>query len=133
MNNRDFEMSAAVIAPEAPRRALSAGSLLVLDMLGNPLAGLMEDQVERVDLYSLAEFAWVHEAPRNRVQSAAVLARDNPQGIRAVVLEWADQQPPEWLTEVREYARVQIARATVSMAVHEKPSDSKNAPGPCSS
>lgn len=131
MKNRDFEMAAAVIAPEGERRHLSAGSLLVLEMLGNPLAGLVEDCVDEIDRYSLAEFSWVHEAPLGRVQSAAVLARDNPQGIRAVVLEWAESRPLEWLASAREFAREQITRAVASLAVHEKPGDSKNECGPC--
>lgn len=124
-------MAAAVIAPEGARRHLSAGSLLVLEMLGNPLAGLEEELVDAVPRYTLAEFVWVHEAPLGRVQSAAVIARDNPQGIRAVVLEWAETRPPKWIDDARDFAREQITRAVATLAVHEKNGDSKNECGPC--
>lgn len=131
MNNREFEMAAAVVAPEGSRRALSAGSLLMLEMLGNPLASLDEAAVDQVDQYSLAEFAWVHEAPLGRVQSAAVVARGNAEGIRAVVLEWAEAYPVSWVQDCRDFAREQLRRAASCMAVHEKPADSKNGSGPC--
>lgn len=132
MENREFNMAAALVAPqETEQRQLSAGSLLMLEMLGNPLASLDETALELVETYSIAEFAWVHEAPLGRVQSAAVLARENPAGIRAVVLEWAAEKPVEWLQQAEDFARGQLSRAASCMAVHEKPGDSKNGPGPC--
>ncbi len=124
-------MAAALVAPEGQRRHLSAGSLLMLEMMGNGLAGLDEAALERVSRYDLAVFAWVHEAPLVRVRSAAVLARSNPEGMRSVVLEWAEEQPVDAVTGWAEFARAEVVRAASCLAVHEKGADSKNGRGPC--
>lgn len=132
MNNREFDMAAALVAPPTARRSISAGSLLMLEMLANPLAQLDAASFAEAASYHLAELAWVHEADLDRVRAAACVARENPLGVRQMVLAWVDDKPVNWLEDVREWARGEINRALSCMAVHEKESESKNAHGPCS-
>lgn len=124
-------MAAALVAPESSRRCVSAGSLLMLEMLGNPLASLDVELAEKASGYHLAEMVWVHEAPLDRVRAAACVARENPLGVQQLVLSWVDDKPLDWLTEAREWACGETRRALACLAVHEKTSESKNAPGPC--
>ena len=132
MKNREFEMAAALVAPEGSRRALSAGSLLVLEMLGNPLAQLEAEAVPSASAYHLAELLWVHEAPLDRVRAAACISRKNPVGVQQLVLEWVEAKPLGWKADALAWAEAEVARALACMAVHEQEGDSKNAPGLCS-
>lgn len=125
-------MAAALVAPESCRRSLSAGSLLMLEMLGNPLATLDAEAARQAQGYHVAEMVWVHEAPLDRVRAAACVARENPLGVQQMVLAWVDDQPLDWLAAARSWVQGEIRRALACMAVHEKESESKNAPGPCS-
>ncbi len=125
-------MAAALVAPESSRRALSAGSLLVLEMLGNPLAQMAAETAATASAYHIAEMLWAHEAPLDRVRAAACIARDNPVGVQQLVLQWVDEKPLGWEAEARAWADGEINRALACMAVHEQESDSKNGRGLCS-
>lgn len=125
-------MAAALVAPEGSRRALSAGSLLVLEMLGNPLAQMADETAATASAYHIAEMLWAHETPLDRVRAAACIARDNPVGVQQLVLQWVDEKPLGWEAEARSWAGNEISRALACMAVHEQESDSKNARGLCS-
>lgn len=125
-------MAAALVAPDSARRSLSAGSLLMLEMLGNPLAALDAEAARQAQGYHVAEMVWVHEAPLDRVRAAACVARENPLGVQQMVLAWVEDQPLDWLAAARSWVQGEIHRALACMAVHEKESESKNAHGPCS-
>ncbi len=125
-------MAAALVAPESSRRALSAGSLLVLEMLDNPISQLEAEAVSSASAYHLAEMLWVHEAPLERVRAAACIARSNPVGVQQIVLNWIDEKPMSWKFDARAWAEEEVKRALSCMAVHEQESNSKNALGLCS-
>lgn len=132
MDNRTFAQAAALVAPPAARRPFSAGSVLLLEMAGNPLATLAESAVEAATDYQVTEAVWFHTLPLPSAQAAAIAARKNPDGLRAVVLEWAQDKPVAWLCDAREWLRDQVDTIGASMAIPESPTSSKNPCGPCS-
>lgn len=132
MDNRTFAQAAALVAPPTARRPFSAGSVLMLEMAGNPFASLSESVTDIATDYQVAEAAWFHEIPLASAQAAAIASRQNPAGLRAVVLEWAQDKPAAWLGEMRQWLRDQVNAVSASMAVPEDASSSKNALGPCS-
>ena len=132
MDNRTFTQAAALVAPITDRRAFSAGSILMLEMVENPFATMAETVPDLATDYQVAEAVWFHACPLASAQAAAVAARKNPDGLRAVVLEWVQDKPASWLVEAREWLRDQVHAVAAGMAVPEEASTSKNAPGPCS-
>lgn len=132
MDNRTFAQAAALVAPPGGRRALSAGSVLMLEMAGNPLSTLAESAADAATDYQVAEAVWFHELPLPSAQAAAIAARKNPDGLRAVVLEWSQDKPVSWLAEAREWLRDQVDTIGSCMAIPESSSPSKNLSGLCS-
>ena len=132
MDNRTFAQAAALVAPPSARRPFSAGSVLLLEMAGNPLSTLAESAPDAATDYQVAEAVWFHELPLPSAQAAAIAARKNPDGLRAVVLEWAQDKPVAWLAEAREWLRDQVDTIGASMAIPESSSASKNQCGLCS-
>lgn len=132
MDNRTFAQAAALVAPPSARRPFSAGSVLLLEMAGNPLATLAESAADAATDFQVAEAVWFHELPLPSAQAAAIAARKNPDGLRAVVLEWAQDKPVAWLVEAREWLRDQVDTIVASMAIPESSAASKNLSGPCS-
>ena len=132
MDNRTFAQAAALVAPPTARRPFSAGSVLMLEMAENPFASLSESVPDLATDYQVAEAAWFHEIHLASAQTAAIACRQNPDGLRAVVLEWAQDKTAAWLVETRQWLRDQVSAVSASMAVPEDASSSKNAHGPCS-
>jgi len=119
---REDKLAAALIAPHTcppGLRRYSAASMIVLQLLRNPLADFTAAAVRNVvdDLYSLAEFVWVHIADPAKVRQLAYNALVDHDSIRDAVLEFAERYTPAALLTMipdilRDAEQVEAAMAT---------------------
>lgn len=133
MDNKTFNQAAALIAPENNWRPFSAGSVLMLEMLENPLSSLNPEIVDALSEFHLLSAVMLHAIPLREAQCAAIAARNNAEGFRALVLEWAETQPITIFSQAYDWALTQTRRCSDSMAVMLRPGESKNGSGPSSS
>jgi hypothetical protein len=136
MNDREKMLAAGVISagmkPEGLRvRRLSAASVIMLELLGNPLAGLPREG-EEVSVYAVAEYAWLHAAPLDDVRVRVVGHELHPAATKLAVLEWAQGYTEEELLEVVAQVRAEAAAAGDALVVCEEGGDGGNEYGPCS-
>ena len=126
---REQVCRAALISPPGEFRPLTAGSCCILGLMNSPLANLSEEALETASDLEIMFWAWVHAAPELEVRAQVVAARNAPDILFQHVLAWAETQDPAFFA--RAYAHVvdEIQRVAAGMAVHSKPTRSKNASG----
>lgn len=121
MNEREKRLAAGAIAadmaPDAPLvRQLSAASIIMLEMLENPLSGLPEESAP-VSVYHVAEYAWLHAAPLDEVRAVVLAHELAPHRTRAAVLVWAEQYTEQDMVRMAGLVRREAAAAGDGLVV----------------
>lgn len=135
MNDREKALAAGVIAaetvPAAPRvRRLSAASVLMLEMIGNPLSGLLSE-VEPASAYHVAEYCWLHSAPLEDVRRQVLAHELAPHKTREAVLIWAEQFSEADLVRMVPEVRGEVAAAGDALVAVEDGKPGGNGHGRC--
>lgn len=132
MNDREHNAALALVGGDGGEmRELSAGSLALLELAGNPLAEQMlggETELH-AKLADLMEFVWMHVAPRDEVVSVTVAG-----GSKAAALTWGLGLDAGKLSSyVQQIVSRQGTLRAVATTVEEEHGGSgpKNAPGHC--
>lgn len=121
MNERERALAAGVIAagmePELPFvRRLSAASVIMLEMLGNPLSGLPEEGAP-VGVYHVAEYVWMHAAELGTVREVVLAHELAPHRTREAVLVWAEQYTEQEMVRMAQAVRREAAAAGDALVV----------------
>jgi hypothetical protein len=131
MNNETREQVCreALVAVPGDFRPLTAGSCCILGLLQSPLAALSEESLEYASELDVMAFAWAHAAPLEDVRAQAVAARSMPQVLLQHVLAWAETKQPDFFARAYAHLVAEFQRVAAGMAVHSKPTRSKNGYG----
>lgn len=117
MTERERKQAFGLLAaPPEGMGDITAATVLMLQMLGNPLATLETDDLQP---YHLAEAAWVHCAPRETVRG--LLAHGDRELVKLAVLEWADTLPPAALDDMQDYLVTAADGAMAGLALVSDP------------
>lgn len=120
----------SLIAPSTGEfRPMTAGSCCILGLMHSPLAALSEEALECASDLEIIAWAWVHAAPLEEVREHVVAARKTPDVLFQHVLTWAEKQEPEFFSRAYAACLGELRRVGAGMAVHSKPSHSKNVYG----
>ncbi len=130
--DRETLQAEAVIAPETTRAGLrrySAGSMLMLQLLGHPLADLTPEGVQAIehDPLKLAIFGWLHSEPLDEVRQAVMAYKYAPDNLIELVVAWAEQYTPIQLWQLsRDILEDAYMVAAALAAVNDSASNGKN-------
>lgn len=136
---RDILLGSALIAPDATSHGLrhfSAGSLILLQLVNNPLYDISTDAVAELEHnpYRLAEFCWIHSAPLQEVKKLCMGARLDPEAVQGAVLDWAGRHTvPELMAMLPDiYSEAESVSAAMAATIPDG-NCSKNVCGPTTS
>lgn len=129
MNTREKAQAKQLIRPQGDVRRLSAASLVMLDLLGNPLAELNTAESK---LYHLAEYAWLHAEQEDVVRSLVVEHEEGSKAVKQAVLAWAANKTEAQVATMVRAIRQEVEETAQSIAIGEDDTPAKNESGPCS-